>query len=530
MGRILPQFRFESLIGQGGMGAVYRAVQRSLDRTVAVKVLPTALLSEHEGNFAARFEQEALTMARLRHPGIVGIFETGEVDGLRYIVMEYVDGTDVSRMLHTTSRLAPDLALRLVQQACEALHHVHELGIIHRDIKPANLLVTRDGRLKIADFGLARHEDVALLQLTRTNVAVGTSDFVPPELWLPGVELDRRADIYALGVTLYQMLVGEVPRGLWEAASIKAGTDLRLDAVIDRAMEPDRDARYPTTEALHRDLERILTTRLPLDPVEDPPTAPAPEITPPPPRPLRRRLVPAAIALATVAIVFGLWHPFSPESPGTVLHFNGTNDHVRVAANPSPTNGPFTIECWIKADPSPAPRYTTLISQAVEEAFPRFYIGTGLRGEVRVGDAWGDTGFQLPTNTWHHLAVVRTEKAAQLLLDGVEVARQDTSIPCPSAAPWMDIGKQFGAIPEHWDGAVDELRIWSNARTPDELKATMHSRIAPETPGLVAYYRFDEGSGSVARNLARSTGQSYDGILIGSPGWQDSKRPTSGLQ
>ena len=113
------------------MGAVYRAVQRSLDRTVAVKVLPTALLSEHEGNFAARIEQEALTMARLRHPGIVGIFETGEVDGLRYIVMEYVDGTDVSRMLHTTGRLAPDLALRLVQQACEALHHVHELGINH---------------------------------------------------------------------------------------------------------------------------------------------------------------------------------------------------------------------------------------------------------------------------------------------------------------------------------------------------------------------------------------------------------------
>lgn len=231
------------------MGAVYRAVQRSLERTVAVKVLPTALLAEHEGNFATRFEQEALTMARLRHPGIVGVFETGEVEGLRYIVMEYVDGTDVSRMLHASGRLPPETVLRLVQQACEALHHVHELGIIHRDIKPANLLVTRDGRLKIADFGLARHADVAVLQLTRTNVAVGTSDFVPPELWLPGVELDRRADIYALGVTLYQMLVGEVPRGLWEAASIKVGTDPRLDAVIDRAMEPDRDARYPTAFA-----------------------------------------------------------------------------------------------------------------------------------------------------------------------------------------------------------------------------------------------------------------------------------------
>lgn len=512
------------------MGAVYRAVQRSLERTVAVKVLPTALLSEHEGNFAARFEQEALTMARLRHPGIVGIFETGEVDGLRYIVMEYVDGTDVSRMLHTTGRLAPDLALRLVQQACEALHHVHELGIIHRDIKPANLLVTRDGRLKIADFGLARHADVAVLQLTRTNVAVGTSDFVPPELWLPGVELDRRADIYALGVTLYQMLVGEVPRGLWEAASIKVGTDLRLDAVIDRAMEPDRDARYPTAEALHRDLERILTTRLPLDPVEDPPPAPSPAVTPPSPSPLRRRLVPAALAFLALAIVFGLWSQFGSTSPAIFLSFNGTNDHVRVAANPIPTSGPFTIECWIKANPSPAPRYTTLISQAVEESAPRFYIGTGPRGEVRVGDGWVDTGFQLPTDKWHHLAVVRTEKDAQLLFDGIEVARHDTPIPCPSAAPWMDIGKQFGGIFEYWDGAIDELRIWSTARTPEQLKSTMHSRIAPETPGLAACYRFDEGSGSVARNLAQSTGQSYDGTLLGSPVWHVSTRPTSGIR
>ncbi len=509
------------------MGAVYRAIQRSLERTVAIKVLPTALLAEHEGNFTARFEQEALTMARLRHPGIVGVFETGEVEGLRYIVMEYVDGTDVSRMLHATGRLPPETALRLVQQTCEALHHVHELGIIHRDIKPANLLVTRDGLIKIADFGLARHADVAVLQLTRTNVAVGTSDFVPPELWLPGVELDRRADIYALGVTLYQMLVGEVPRGLWEAASIKAGTDPRLDAVIDRAMEPDRDARYPTAEAFRRDLERIHTSDLPLEAVEglQPPASTA--VTPPPARPHPRRLASAALAVLALAIVFGVWRQFESTSPATALSFNGTNDHVRVAASPIPTNGPFTIECWVKADPSPVPRYTTLISQAMDESFPRFYIGTGLRGEVRVGDAWIDTGFQLPTGEWHHLALVRTEVDAQLLLDGVEVARRDSPISNPSAAPWLDIGKQFGTLPEHWDGSVDELRIWSTARTPEQLRSNMRSRITPKTPELAAYYRFDEGSGSRVRNLALSTGSSFDGTVLGMPVWQPSTRPVS---
>ncbi len=509
------------------MGAVYRAVQRSLERTVAIKVLPTALLAEHEGNFAARFEQEALTMARLRHPGIVGVFETGEVEGLRYIVMEYVDGTDVSRMLHATGRLPPDTVQRLVQQACEALHHVHELGIIHRDIKPANLLVTRDGRLKIADFGLARHADVAVLQLTRTNVAVGTSDFVPPELWLPGVELDRRADIYALGVTLYQMLVGEVPRGLWEAASIKAGTDPRLDAVIDRAMEPDRDARYPTAEAFRRDLERIHTSDLPLEAVEGLQPEASTAVTPPPPRPLRRRLVPAAIAFLTLAIVFGLWSQFSPGSPGTALFFNGMDNHVRVAANPIPTNGPFTIECWIKPERPSADPFYTLISQAVEESFPRFFIGTDGRGEVRVGDAWSQAGFRLPTGKWQHLAVVRTDAQTKLLIDGVEVAHQDIPIPCPSAAPWMDIGKQYGGASEFWSGAIDELRIWCTARTPDQLKSTMYSRIVPETPGLVAYYRFDEGSGSQVRNLALSTGSSFDGTVLGMPVWQPSTRPVS---
>ena len=256
---LLPAFEFQALIGRGGMGAVFKATQRSLNRPVAIKVLPTKLMEDADANFAARFRQEALTMAKLTHPGIVSVFESGGAGGLLYIVMEFVDGTDVARMIASEGKLPPELAAKLLTQICDALHYAHEHGVIHRDIKPANLLLTRDGTAKIADFGLAKHIDIALLGLTRTNVAIGTPGFLAPEAWTPGTPLDARADIYAVGVTLYQMLTGEVPRGFWEMPSERVGTDPRFDAIIERALQPKPEARYQSTAELRRELERIQT-------------------------------------------------------------------------------------------------------------------------------------------------------------------------------------------------------------------------------------------------------------------------------
>ena len=264
MQTLLPQFQFLSLIGRGGMGAVYQARQLSLNRTVAIKVLPAALVSESESDFAERFRLEAKTMAKLTHPGIVGVFDSGEAGGLLYIVMEYVDGTDVARMIQSEGKLPPEQASALLAEVCDALHYAHRNGVIHRDLKPANLLVTREGRVKIADFGLAKHNDEALLGLTKTNFAIGTPDFLAPEAWTPGTPLDARADLYALGVTLYQMLTGEVPRGLWKMPSVKVGTDPRFDAIVDCAMQPEREARYQSSIELRRDLEKIRT-----EPAED---------------------------------------------------------------------------------------------------------------------------------------------------------------------------------------------------------------------------------------------------------------------
>ena len=315
MQALLPQFRFSGLLGRGGMGAVYRATQLSLDRLVAIKILPLDLLSYDEANFAERFRNEAVLMARLNHPGIVSVHESGEVGGLLYIVMEYVDGTDVGRLIQGVGRIEPNRATGILIQVCEALHYAHAQGVIHRDLKPANLLVTREGRVKIADFGLAKRSDAALQTLTQTNVAIGTPDFLAPEAWTPGTPLDARSDLYSLGVTLYQMLTGEVPRGLWKMPSVKAGVDARFDAIIDRAMQPDREARYQSAGELERDLKELQ-----IDESSTP--------TPAPHRSPRRRMGKALVmAAACIAALLVLLWPSEPESNSTP-----TSPEVREAA------------------------------------------------------------------------------------------------------------------------------------------------------------------------------------------------------
>ncbi len=260
MQALLPQYQFIALLGRGGMGAVYKAVQVSLEREVAIKVLPSDLCEDEEANFVERFKNEARMMAKMKHPAIVDVYEFGETaEGLLYIAMEFIDGTDVAKMIHSQGRLPPDYALAITAHVCDALAFAHGSGVIHRDIKPANILIHRDGTVKVADFGLAKQSDPALSGLTKTNMAVGTPDFLAPEALIPGLPLDGRADLYAVGVMLYQMLTGELPRGMWTMPGEKLGTDPRFDAIISRAMQTDRNARYSSAWEIRRELDRIVS-------------------------------------------------------------------------------------------------------------------------------------------------------------------------------------------------------------------------------------------------------------------------------
>ena len=258
----VPELEIVEELGRGGMGVVFLARQPSLDRQVAVKVLPRQLSSDPA--FAERFEREARTLARLSHPNIVGVFDTGLAGDYSYFVMEYVDGSTLRSLLREGA-LGPHEALELIPQLCAGLQAAHDQGIVHRDLKPENVLVTDDGRVKITDFGLAKllGPDSKQPTLTLTNQVMGTPHYMAPEQLRPGSAVDHRVDLYALGVLLYEALTGELPIGRFAAPSLVAGTSPHVDAVVFRCLEADPERRFARAREVQAGLEGAPLPALP---------------------------------------------------------------------------------------------------------------------------------------------------------------------------------------------------------------------------------------------------------------------------
>jgi len=260
--RLLPQFRIESLIGRGGMGAVYKGVQVTLARPVAIKLLPAEMV--HDEEFVARFEREARTLAKMRHARIVIVHDFGQTsEGHPYFVMEYIEGTDLRRILRGPG-LKPEQALEIVGQLCDALQAAHREGIVHRDLKPENVLITADGDVKLADFGLARRpQSAGFYSLTRTNMVMGSADYMAPEQRLGAAKADHRSDIFALGIMFYEMLTGRKPMGVFDPPSHKVEVDVRIDEVVLKALQSEPDHRYQKASEMRTDVDRIRRTPLP---------------------------------------------------------------------------------------------------------------------------------------------------------------------------------------------------------------------------------------------------------------------------
>ncbi|MEO8351386.1 MAG: serine/threonine-protein kinase [Chthoniobacteraceae bacterium] len=261
---LFPQFDIIALLGRGGMGVVYQARQPQLDRLVALKILPPETAGDPA--FAARFSQEARALARLSHPNIVAVHDFGQAGDLYYLIMEYVDGTNLRELIRGRN-LTPKEALAIVPKICSALQFAHDEGIMHRDIKPENILIDKKGRVKIADFGLAKllgHEPLDA-HLTAAGTSVGTPTYMAPEQLEHPDEVDHRADIYSLGVVIYEMLTGELPLGRFALPSAKAQVDVRLDEVVLRSLEKDVTRRYQHVSDVQNDVENIsgLLDRLP---------------------------------------------------------------------------------------------------------------------------------------------------------------------------------------------------------------------------------------------------------------------------
>jgi len=273
-----PQFEILECLGRGGMGVVYKARQKSLNRQVAIKIL--APEREHDVRFAGRFAREAELLAKLSHPHIVTIHDFGETAGLYYLVMEFVDGVSLRDLLRE-GKLEPQQALAIVPEICDALQFAHDHGIVHRDIKPENILLNRFGRVKVADFGLAKliagaseiesgqsaPTAPAAEDLTEAGRTMGTPNYMAPEQTKNPNQVDSRADIYSLGVVFYQMLTGELPGKRIEAPSRKVQIDVRLDEVVLRALEREPERRYQQASIFKTQVETIASS----PPREEPP-------------------------------------------------------------------------------------------------------------------------------------------------------------------------------------------------------------------------------------------------------------------
>jgi eukaryotic-like serine/threonine-protein kinase len=311
---IAGRYELEKLVGSGGMSNVFRAHDRLLERTVALKILHEQYTRDEE--YVERFRREARAVAQLTHPNIVTVIDRGEQEGRQFIVFEYIDGENLKEL---TNRGPLDVreAIRLSLQVAHALSFAHERGLVHRDVKPQNVLLNEDSQAKVTDFGIARSLDVH--GVTQTGTVLGTSDYIAPEQ-ARGQKVDPKTDIYSLGVVLYELLTGDVPYAGDNFVAVamrhvnepvpsvierRPDCPTRLDLAIQRAMAKDPDDRFESMAHFVNELEACYAE---LDAGED---EGATMIVPaarrrPPARPRRERqlpLVPFALAALAAAVV-----------------------------------------------------------------------------------------------------------------------------------------------------------------------------------------------------------------------------------
>ncbi len=251
-----PQLEIMHLVGQGGMGNVYCARQKSLDRLVALKVIRPE--SQAQQDFADRFVREARALAQLSHSNIVTVHDFGQTGDLYYFIMEYVDGINLRQMLQA-GKLQPRQAMEIVPAVCDALQYAHDNGVVHRDIKPENILIDTDGNVKIADFGLAKLLDKKTVSpvLTQAHHVMGTMHYMAPEQFERPLDVDHRADIYSLGVVIYELLTGELPLGRFAPPSKKVSVDVRLDEIVLHTLEKEPELRYQRVSDVKSDMQSV---------------------------------------------------------------------------------------------------------------------------------------------------------------------------------------------------------------------------------------------------------------------------------
>jgi serine/threonine protein kinase len=349
---LFPGYEIESLIATGGMGAVYCAVQKSLDRTVAIKILPQEF--SNDVAFCAGFEAEAKAMARLNHPNLIGVYDFGNVHGMLYIIMEYIPGKSLFHSAHGIA-IDPGVVIHLITGICHGLAHAHENGILHRDIKPSNILLDLNAQPKIGDFGLARPIET---KIQEGDEIFGTPHYTAPEVVNSPHSVNYRADIFSVGVILHELLTGLLPAQDRRPASAIAHCDRRFDAIIRRATNPLPELRYASAAEVANDLHTIANSAGPRILRS---AAPAISPRPIPPRmgmvatrpPTESSGIPGIVIGVLVVIVAAV----------TLIYFSSRSNHRNLAPpNPpaaiSKTPEETTLTPVIHPTPEPEPEPT----------------------------------------------------------------------------------------------------------------------------------------------------------------------------
>ena len=362
VGKTLGNYQIVEELGRGGMAVVYRAYQPSLNRDVAIKVLPPQLSFDQE--FVERFQREAKAAAKLRHPNIVVIHDVGHEDGTYYIVMEYLQGRTLKQLIQQEGKLPPQRAAHIVDQVATALDYAHQQGLIHRDVKPSNIFVGPHDHVTLTDFGIAKAASETQ-HLTRTGTLVGTPEYMSPEQ-AAGTGVDHRTDLYALGVVLYQMLAGRVPyQGTTPHATLHAviyeppppprrinpNLQPALEAVILRAVAKKPQQRFQRGADLASALRAALSGRAPqvvLPPQPETRIAPARRRSP-------MAWIVAGLAVVLIVMVVALAFLLFGGNGGGATPVPATTQAVALSTPTSETSPVATLEPSLTPVPSATP-------------------------------------------------------------------------------------------------------------------------------------------------------------------------------
>jgi Tol biopolymer transport system component/serine/threonine protein kinase len=374
IGKRLGQYEIIEEIGRGGMAVVYKAWQPALERHVALKVLPDYF--RHDPEFLARFQREARAAAGLSHPNIIAIHDVGEQDGVHYIAMEWVDGGSLRDRL-AAGALSLEQTQRVLAQTADALDCAHKHGLIHRDIKPGNILFTSDGRVKVADFGIAHAADGT--QLTRSGVILGTPEYMAPEQ-AQGMPVDHRLDLYALGVVLYQMLTGRVPfRGTTPHAALHAviyesppapralnpELPAAVETVVLKALAKQPQDRFQTGVSMVEAFQRARNgVSIPIPPSSEPPARPAPAPW------LRPRFLALAIAGVAVLLVGAVALLLAPPGGERAAAATASAQAATATARAQPTESPSADPTILLATRTPTPSASSAAMRPTGTAGP----------------------------------------------------------------------------------------------------------------------------------------------------------------